>query len=151
MFDPFRAFEPIRRHKQRPSCSHLGELIDDVVSVFEDMQNHYMQLLERHMSAIVDKLLGAVQDLGKTVEDHDAAVMAAVAQLKTAQDAGDDAGVQTAIDAISAASGKLKDETAAITSSMTAATSVAATSQDGNGGANQPAPAAPVEEKPAEG
>jgi hypothetical protein len=138
MFDPFRAFEPIRRHKERPNCSHLGELIDDVVSVLGDMQNHYMQTMERHVSAIVDKLVGAVQDLGKTVADHDTAVMAAVENLKTARDAGDEAGIQAAIDAIGAASTRLKEETASITSSMSAAAAVTASSQDGNGGANQP-------------
>lgn len=121
MFDPFKAFHPIRRHKDRPNCSHLGDLIDDVVSVFEDMQNHYTQMLERHMSKTVDALTAAVGELTATVGDHDKAVMDAVANLQKAKDAGDDAAIQAAIDAIGAASGKLKDETGAIQAKMTEA------------------------------
>lgn len=78
------------------------------------------------MSAIVDKLLGAVNDLGAKVAEHDAAVQAAVAKLKEAQDAGDAAGIQTAIDAITAASTKVADETKGITDSMAAAVSAPA-------------------------
>lgn len=120
-FDPFKAFHPIRRHKDRPNCSHLVDLIDDVVSVFEDMQNHYMQMLERHMSKTVDALTAAVGELTTTVAAHDKAVMDAVANLQAAKDAGDDAAIQAAIDAISGASGKLKEESAAIQAKMTEA------------------------------
>ena len=141
MFDPFRAFDPIRRHKQRPNCSHLGDLIDDVVSVFEDMQNHYMQMMERHMSKIVDALTAAVGELTTTVSAHDKAVMDAVANLQKAKDAGDDAAVQAAIDAISGASSKLKDETGAIQAKMAEAAAAPV---------DEPAPAPAPDAAPAE-
>jgi hypothetical protein len=61
------AFDPIRRHLDDPSCSHLRSLITSVVSVFEDMQNEQLSILEDYMTQMTDKLLGAVALLASNV------------------------------------------------------------------------------------
>jgi hypothetical protein len=140
-FDPFAGLAPIRRHKENPNCYHLRDFIDDVVSVFEDMQNHYVQLLEKHVSAITDRLTATVQELTTAVGNHDTAIQAAIANLKDAQASGDDTAMNAAIEAISSASAKIAEETKNINDKLQTQTLIG---DGGNGGANQPVPDAPA-------
>jgi recombination DNA repair RAD52 pathway protein len=141
------AFDPIRRHLDDPSCSHLRSLITSVVSVFEDMQNEQLSILEDYMTQMTDKLLGAVALLASNVAAHDTALQSAVERLKTTiatAPAPDDPSIGTAIDAISAASTKIAGETQALIDAMPPAVAQAAAAAVQDPAPAQTAALAPV-------
>lgn len=117
-FSPFNHYDRVRRHHDNPACSNLKEFITDVVGTLEDMQNHYLNMMETYMSDLTDKLTGAVALLAANVAAHDTSIQDAIADLKTGMAAGDTAAVSAAIDAIGAASAKVAGETSALVAAM---------------------------------
>lgn len=129
-------YHGIRRHFDNPVVSHLRGVLVDIVSVFENLENHFVQrqeerlevfkgevmdgigavinAMETRMSELGDKLLAAVKDLSDTVNAADMAIQTAVADFKAAQGNGDPAAMQAAIEAISAASAKMKEDTSTL-------------------------------------
>lgn len=127
MADRHDRYARVRRHLDNPSCSHLKGLITDVVSILEDQQNFFQQLMESKMNALSDELTKAVAALAGTIVAHDAAVNAAISGLQAASakagssgDPIDPVAVQAAIDALTAAGVKLTGETASLVAAQAA-------------------------------
>jgi hypothetical protein len=120
--------ERLRRHKKHPNApDHFRFMLDDLILYFEvQAECSTPEGLEKRMTALEKALNDAVGNLSTKLAEHDSQVQKTLEALSAASAAGDQSGVQAAVDAISAASGKIAEETAAMAAALPKPTDPAA-------------------------